>query len=120
MQTKYVRSHSGLFAIFSENLGMQHIDVAEHIDDARNVSDAGFLFVEDGRVYVHGKSESLGIASKGSAETVIHESFEAGRIRLYRLSGGLVEGYIATNAELVGDFEPLTDLAQLFKKRIMR
>lgn len=115
-----MRSHSGLFAIFSENLGIQHIDVAVRIDEACDVSDAGFLFVEDGRVCVYGKSESLGIASKAAAETAIHEAFEAGQIRLYHISERLAEGYIATNAVLAGDFEPLTDFDQLFKKRIMR
>jgi hypothetical protein len=117
METKYVRSHSGFFAIFPNSLGLQHVELAEHVDDARNVGDAGFVFLEEGKFHVYGKSLSLGIASKSVAEDEMNAAFEKGELRLYPFSD---KGFIVTNAHLPGEFEVVTDLDDLFKKRVFR
>lgn len=120
METKYVRSHSGLFAIFGEGLGLQHLAIAEHVDDARNMGDAGFVFFEDDKFHVYGKSLSLGIPSKMIAEDEMNEALAKGEIRLYAYDGPTGSGHIATNAHLPGDFEPVTDIKQLFEARVFR
>lgn len=120
METKYVRSHNGLFAIFSNGLGMQHVAMAEHVDDARNVGDAGFVFEDEGEFKVYGKSISLGITSKAIAEKEMNDALAKGEIRLYWYEGSTGEGYIATNAQLPGDFEVLTEMKQLYEKKVLR
>lgn len=119
METKYVRSHDGIFAIFSEGLGMQHIEMAEHIDDARNMSDAGLVMEVDGHFAVYDKSLSLGINSKAIAEVEMDKALADGAIRLYWYESRKGEGYIATNAHLLGDYEVATDFETLKKKRVL-
>ena len=118
MDTKYVRSHNGLFAIFGEGLGAQHLHIAEHVDDSRNMGDAGFVFIEDDRFFTHGKSLSLGITSKADAGDEMNDAFDKGELRLYPYRVDV--GYIATNAHLPGDYEIVTDLKTLFTKRVFK
>jgi hypothetical protein len=47
----------------------------------------------------------------------MNAAFEKGELRLYPFSD---KGFIVTNAHLPGEFEVVTDLDDLFKKRVFR
>jgi hypothetical protein len=119
MFTKYVRSHSGLFVMFSKRLGVQHVDMADHIADARSISDAGFVEIHSGEFVVYGKSITLGIACNDEAAREMNRALHAGEIRLYGYGPYADDGdMIATNAALPGNFEVLKEIEELRRLKI--
>jgi hypothetical protein len=116
MQTKYVRTHSGLFAIFGAGLGLQHREMAYHLEDARSVRDAGFVECDpyENEFCVYGRSLTLGLGCNRDSEKDMKSALKSGNLRLYALDGGV----FATNAELTGDYEIVQSADELFNRRV--
>lgn len=117
MRTKYIATHSGFFAIFNEGIGLEHVHMADHVDDARNSRDAGFVDAVDGELGVYGQSISLAVRANKATGDLMNEALEKGEMRLYPFREF---DWIATNAHLPGDFEVATSVDDLIKKRIIR
>jgi hypothetical protein len=118
METKYVRSRSGIFAIFNTGIGLQHIDIVHYLEiEPRLVSDAGFVDVMGDRLEVYGKSLSIGVEASLKAEEPMNRALREGKMRTYAL-GGDASLTFATNAILPEDSSLVTSLEDLYRTRV--
>ncbi len=114
MQTKYVITRSGKFALCNENTGLTHPQILQRFLDNEEATSAGFAYMENGQFRVYGRSTGLQIASDPFAADAINRAVENGELLLLDIFEG--ETFIAANC---GDGESVEDIAVLFKKKIL-
>lgn len=116
METKYIRLRDGTVAIFNESTGVEHWAMARDYFRDSEVTDAGFVYWQDGMFHVYGHSRSLGLTCSQSAAEDLSYALSEGTLKL-RPFRDREELFYATTQP--GKGKTVTHVSELYSSRVL-